>query len=122
MERTKLMALNDLAQEIHDRARSKGFYDRETLDTDEASEGIVPSNPVVNPSMPSEKVALMHEECSELLRALREGDGRGEALECADIIIRVLDFCAWRGIDIDSAIAEKMKTNMDRPYLHGHQF
>lgn len=39
--------------------------------------------------------------------------------EMADIIIRVLDICAFNGIDIAQAIADKMAFNDTRPYRHG---
>jgi len=117
------MKLNDLAREIHAWARGKGFYDREHIEVKSPYEGMghCPQE-VANPSLASEKVALVHEECSELLRALREGDAQGEAEEAADIVIRVLDYCAWRGIDIEGQIDAKMKKNLDRPHLHGHTF
>lgn len=117
-----MVDLNDLAQTIHNWARGKGFYDREHLEVKSPFAGHHTPEYLENPSMPSEKVALMHEECSELLRALREGDPEGESEECADIMIRVLDYCAWRGIDIEHHIVEKMKKNLDRPHLHGHKF
>ena len=41
------------------------------------------------------------------------------AEELADVVIRVADFCGWRCIDLESAIAEKMEKNRNRPYLHG---
>lgn len=115
-----MLDLNDTAQEIHDWARAQGFYDRELVVIDETHDH--PKYSVDNPSMPSEKVALMHEECSELLRALREDDATGEAEECADIMIRVLDFCAWRGIDIEHQIKAKMEKNLGRERLHGKKF
>ena len=39
--------------------------------------------------------------------------------ELADIIIRVLDICAYHGIDIAHAISDKMAYNETRPYRHG---
>lgn len=39
--------------------------------------------------------------------------------ELADIIIRVLDICGTHGIDIASAIADKMAYNETRSYRHG---
>lgn len=42
--------------------------------------------------------------------------------EIADAVIRLLDLCAGRGIDIDAHIAAKMKYNSSRPYLHGKAY
>lgn len=41
--------------------------------------------------------------------------------EVADIIIRALDFAAEHGIDVELAIAEKMRYNATRPHKHGRQ-
>jgi len=43
----------------------------------------------------------------------------GISTEMADVIIRVLDFCHEKGIDIEQAIAAKMAYNRTRPYRHG---
>ncbi len=39
--------------------------------------------------------------------------------ELADIVIRVFDMCGHYGIDLESAIREKMEYNKKRPYKHG---
>lgn len=39
--------------------------------------------------------------------------------ELADVIIRVLDYCGYAGIDIDAAISQKHEYNKSRPYRHG---
>jgi len=43
----------------------------------------------------------------------------GIAIELADCIIRILDFCGAYGIDIAEAIQVKMAYNATRPYKHG---
>ena len=43
----------------------------------------------------------------------------GVAIELADAIIRILDYCAEAGIDIEEAIAIKHEYNKSRPYRHG---
>ncbi len=42
--------------------------------------------------------------------------------EMADIVIRVLDFCAFKGIDLESHIEAKMKYNSLREYKHGKKY
>jgi NTP pyrophosphatase (non-canonical NTP hydrolase) len=39
--------------------------------------------------------------------------------EMADIVIRVLDFCGWAGIDLQAMLVEKHTYNLTRPYRHG---
>ena len=42
--------------------------------------------------------------------------------ELADVIIRVLDLCAFKGIDIESHIKAKMRYNAMRPHKHGKKY
>lgn len=37
----------------------------------------------------------------------------------ADVIIRVLDYCAYAGIDIENVLEVKHEYNKSRPYRHG---
>lgn len=39
--------------------------------------------------------------------------------ELADVIIRVLDYCAYAGIDIENVLEVKHEYNKSRPYRHG---
>lgn len=41
--------------------------------------------------------------------------------ELADLLIRVFDFCGEKGIDIESAVLEKVEYNRNRPYRHGNK-
>ena len=43
----------------------------------------------------------------------------GVAVELADCIIRILDYCGKAGIDIEEAIRIKHEYNKSRPYRHG---
>jgi hypothetical protein len=43
----------------------------------------------------------------------------GIPIELADLIIRVLHFCAAEGIDLQAMIEMKMAYNEKRPYRHG---
>ena len=116
-----MSSFNALAQEIHTWARGKGFYDREEIAVETPFYGDGEAR-LKNPSLPAEKLALIHSEVSEALSALRDDDTEHEAEEVADIIIRVLDYSAWRGIDLDAAVGAKVEKNLGRPYLHGRAF
>lgn len=84
---------------------------------------------VVREASAGERIALIHEECTELLRHVRHGhtsghwieDGKPEGpdTELADIIIRCLDYAGRYGIAIGEAIAEKLDFNETRPKRHG---
>ena len=43
-------------------------------------------------------------------------------IECADLIIRCLDFCGRRNLRIGEAVVAKMKYNEGREFKHGKNF
>lgn len=91
--------LNVLAKEAYMIAKSKGWHD------EERETGTV--------------LALIHSEVSEALEADRKGDSDGFAEEIADVMIRCLDLCGAKGIDIDTVLSRKMEYNKTRSYKHG---
>lgn len=110
--------LDDLAREIYEGNRARGFYDRERLRVVDPVTGDVEGTPR-NPSLPSEKLLLIVSEVCEAQDALRDDDPAHEAEEIADVLIRTLDYAAWRGIRLDHEVAVKRQANAERPRLHG---
>jgi len=121
--------LNDLATEIHDGNRVKGFYEGE--------------------KNLGEMIALIHAELSEALEADREDryqktDIHESAIdtltqvnykewfeshvkdrfedELIDVLIRVLDLAAYKKIDIERHLKLKMRYNIGRPYRHKKKY
>lgn len=106
-------AINGLSDDVHELARSKGWYE----DQEKSLDAI------------AAKLALVHSEVSECVECLRDGDerlrfadsGKPEGLpaEMADIIIRTLDLAGWLGVDIGRAVLVKHEYNATRPHRHG---
>lgn len=106
--------LDQLSWEIHATAVEKGFWDVEPVTVD----------------FMLSKLALLHSEVSETLEAIRKQKGSAKIIEeCADILIRLLDFVVALRIDadmvdltvsFDDIVAEKMAINANRPRMHGN--
>lgn len=96
------MDLQKLQEEAHEIAVSKGFWDKERNN--------------------SEMLMLMVSELGEACEGLRHGDWANAAEELADTVIRIMDFCQGRNINLEKEIIKKMGINKTRPKLHGKQF
>lgn len=130
--------INQLAQQVHQNAKDKGFFDSE--------------------KNIGEMLCLIHSEVSECLEADRKDqycdldnenwnvDGRSlrEDLkdfddvqflqtfkisvkdtfedELADVVIRCMDLAAFKGIDLEAHIKAKMRYNSLREHKHGKKY
>ena len=123
-------SLNQLSVRVHQANKDKGFYDEPTED--------------------GTRIALMHSEVSELLEANRKGKTVEEGInitdllvieddtsfkkayesvvkgteeeEVADIAIRNLDWSGFKGVDLETHIALKLRYNSLRPHKHGKKY
>ena len=75
----------------------------------------------------TEPLLLMHTEISEAVEALRAGNPESKKIpghlhvaeELADVVIRIMDYGAARGLRIAEAIIAKTEYNKTRPHKHG---
>lgn len=133
----KSCGLNKLAQEINKNAKDHGWWEDERSfpeivalchsELSEALEEYREGKPMVY--FPCNGGGECHpDNCGSRIYDPENPDGEcsalskkpeGIAIELADCIIRILDFCGHAEIDIEQAIAIKHEYNKSRPYRHG---
>jgi NTP pyrophosphatase (non-canonical NTP hydrolase) len=129
--------INDLAWTIHQGNVDKGFYDAppnnatalmlivselsEALEADRTGKHadinyfIDRKNEIEN----SKGKELDNEEYARLFKATIKDTYEDEI---ADAVIRLLDHCGYRGIDIQTHIAAKLAYNQSRPHKHDKSY
>lgn len=132
--------LNRLSDEVHENAVAHGWWDEERSfpevialvhsELSEALEEYRNGRPLLY--FPCNAGGVCTDESGEegltCGSVVPDGNGgckakshkpEGVAIELADAIIRILDYCGKAGIDIEEAIAIKHEYNKTRPYRHG---
>lgn len=109
------MNLDNLARNVHDNARQKGFWD------------YMYPQPKSDPFIFfAKQIAMIHSEGTEVLEALRKSKGGDQVVEeLADIIIRVVDL--YQGLvnageaedSLEDVVIRKTMINRNRPKMHG---
>jgi len=96
-----------LQKQIHDTAKSKGWWDE--------------------PNSHAKNFMLMVSELAEAMEADRHGNPPDDKIpqysgieaELADTIIRILDFAEGNGMDVVGAMIAKVEMNAGRAHMHG---
>lgn len=130
--------LNELAKKIHENAKAKGFYEKDInvaeklcLVHSEVSEALEADRK--NHYTEHEEAWHLQEMANPQVGGYFHSDAEFLGLfamsvkntfedELADVVIRVLDLCACKGIDIESHIKAKMRYNALREYKHGKEY
>lgn len=102
--------MNDLAAEIHEMAKWKGWYDGGRA---------VPELLMLIVTEVAEAMEGWRDDRMVTEFAPHDAKPEGFPSEMADVVIRVLDLCAFLDIDIEAEIKMKMDYNEMRPRRHG---
>ena len=112
------LTILDMADEAYWNSDRKGFHKK-----DEQIMGTHPEYVVAT------KLMLAVSELAESLEEVRNGKPllyygenskpEGVAAELADVVVRCGDLAGILGIDLESAVVEKMRYNEGRPEMHG---
>lgn len=134
MESCWKLAVGHLSKVIYDTACEKGWWpsheDPEVVKVSKSNLPKALKEKLVDMMVSrndGEMFCLMHSEISEALEAVRVGNPpddkipeyKGTAAELADVVIRIMDYCHVRGLDLAGAVLAKIEFNKNRPYKHG---
>lgn len=105
----KPKSIKQWQEEIHTLAKEKGWYDP----SKKRSTG------EIYMLIASEAFEAFEDFRNEKPTKYYEGDKPcGEAIEMADIVLRVMDYCEYRGWSLEDLIQEKHNFNKTRSYRH----
>lgn len=103
------MTVNEFAKAIHENAVAHGWYD--------------------TPVDFREVAVMVHAEISEAVEEWRGGNpfvygtcalaAEGVAVELCDAVMRIFDYLAYMGVDIEAVLEAKYAYNVGRQYRHG---
>lgn len=129
--------INNLAIQVHENAKSKGFFDSEKnigemlcLIHSEVSEALEADRkdrftnipPLALRGLAEKSFGRIYWDDDVFKPAFEKGVKDTFEDELADVVIRVLDLAAFRGIDLESHIKAKMRYNAMREYKHGKKY
>jgi len=127
------MNLTELSKQIHETAKSKGFYEKErnfgellmlcVTELAEAMQADRKCDSLEIPMAAASSEACTGNDCPNLFRAKYESHIKDTIpQELAGAIIRILDLCAYLDIDIQKFVELEMRYNKLRPPKHGQKY
>lgn len=121
--------INKLAEEIHANAKNKGFFDTEKnigemlcLIHSEVSEALEADRKNYYASITAFKAREKDVDEFDFQSDFEELIKNSFEDELADIMIRVMDLAAFKLIDLEWHIKNKMKYNAAREHKHGKKY
>lgn len=110
LEETK--SIKEWQSEVHELAKEKGWY----------QVGKERSTTEFYMLIASEAFEAFEDFRNEKPSKYYEGDKPcGQAIEMADIVLRVMDYCEYRGWSLEDLLKEKHKYNQNREFRHGNK-
>lgn len=112
---TEFKSLNQIQSEVFKEYIINGYLDEWTW----------VKNDEIQKKFDIAELGLIMTEISEAIEEIRKGDNTVDNdklfIECADIIIRTLNFMSRKNINAQYFILEKNKVNLKREKLHGKE-
>lgn len=120
--------INDLAKQIQRNNVEKGFYEEAknlgemlALIHSEVSEALEADRK--DHYFKGDIQSILHQEDQENFKAQFSNQVKSSFEdELADIMIRVMDLAAYKGVDLEAHIQVKMRYNALRAYKHGKKY
>lgn len=101
------MELSEIMEVVYEEYIANGYWEMWTTDEEH--------QPIYNLA----EVGLFHTEAAETQEGVRKTNYTNVAEECADIVIRVMNFCSRMDIDLEDEILKKNVKNLTRGIKHG---
>jgi NTP pyrophosphatase (non-canonical NTP hydrolase) len=121
--------INELAKQVHENAKAHGFFDKEKnigemlcLIHSEVSEALESDRNGMYVTYPNMDAINGWVSDKDFLKAYKLHVKSNFEEEMADIVIRVMDLCAFKGIDLEAHIKAKMRYNSLREYKHSKKY
>lgn len=106
---TEKKTLNELANDIYETNKEKGFWDKER----NVGEMLMLVNSELGEAMEAHRKDLMDDHLPNY---------KGFDVEVVDAIIRLFDMAGGLNIDLDKIMSEKLAYNASRERLHGKKY
>lgn len=133
--------LNKLSKQVHENAKAHGFFDSEknigemlclihsevseALEADRGNKyysNVVSEQQWFIKGMADKNYGMTFIDDSFFQQQFETRVKNTFEDELADVLIRVLDLCAYKNIDIESHVKAKMRYNSLRPHKHGKAY